>query len=387
MASIPIDPKAGFREMVNAWKAAHDKLQDPKNPSSKNVLTFMQGYWHAGNTLDSYVTYLVQTQQKDDEGIVAKSLDIFSTAKPEPPAQIWWRDDYGWWGIAFLHAADHFSSLGLSPEKKKSCTDSAEKGWGIMKDDWEANKHNGVRNNPDTKQGPETNTITNVLFLLLSLRLHQTSKYKDALETARAVFDWFYPDEQKGPKRLFNTEDLIRYLPYDPSTQPNPNERAWSADQGWFWRACLTLYSIDKDNPDKEIQERLKRVESVTERIGSGVFKNFFVDGAVSKELKDTNNYDLDFATGLGVFMRQFAFINADRHGGWGDIITKSAQNASDNSGWQSTTPSGCWHPDECEYKPRYDGAPNPWNVPELWALTLKTSAQDAFTATLGPGI
>ena len=75
-----------------------------KYAPDRNVLQTLQGYWHSGNTLDAYVTYLVQAGQKDAAGIIASSLVLFHTP-PDPPPQggkqhdIWWRDDYGWWEL------------------------------------------------------------------------------------------------------------------------------------------------------------------------------------------------------------------------------------------------------------------------------------------------
>jgi hypothetical protein len=96
-----------------------------------------------------------------------------------------------------------------------------------------ANHQDGVRNDPGGNG--VANTITNVLFLMLALRRYQTLGDAAALATAKAVFDWFYPDQQSGPNNLFNAEDLVRQTPVraDPN---NPDKRAWTGDQGWFWR-------------------------------------------------------------------------------------------------------------------------------------------------------
>src|SRR5262245_59835194 len=106
MATGPVDPKLGFAALTNAWAAA--------------PLSAGQGFWHAGNTLDTCVTYLVQANQKDSDPnlqFVSRGRVIFSTSQgiypkedpgpgtPDHPT--WWRDDYGWWGIAFLNAVQN----------------------------------------------------------------------------------------------------------------------------------------------------------------------------------------------------------------------------------------------------------------------------------------
>jgi hypothetical protein len=60
---MAIDPREGFDQLVTAWNVAW----------KAGELVAGQGFWHAGNTLDTYVTDLVQANQKDAEGIVSKS--------------------------------------------------------------------------------------------------------------------------------------------------------------------------------------------------------------------------------------------------------------------------------------------------------------------------
>jgi Glycosyl hydrolase family 76 len=313
----PIDPSKGFEQLKAAWTAAHDKKIDPNDPKSRNVLTHGQGYWHAGNTLDTYVTYLAQAGKRDDQGIVAESLPIFQTPPdppdpPKKPQDIWWRDDYGWWGIAFLNAADNASTLGIE-NIRDDCVTAAEAGWMVMMADWEdpTHYHQGVRNDP-SGQNTETNTITNVLFFMLSLRLYlrDSKKYSHALLAAEGIFDWFYPDKDKGPKRLFNNDGLVRYLP------GSGDERAWSADQGWFWRAYIDLFSVTN-------AERKDRIVNLTGLLQPAIISKIFQNGVVREQIDGIlhKNFDVDFATGPGVFLRQFAIINKDAKGAYSDLI------------------------------------------------------------------
>jgi hypothetical protein len=347
--------------MFGAWQ----------NVGAKDFDSVSQLYWHMGNTLDACVTYLVQAKRKDDDGIVSKSYPLFMTKVGTPEKPGWWRDDYGWWGIAFLNAVqpDHAAVLGLDAATKQQCLDAADLGWRIMNYDWIANKHQGVRNDPSGKL-TETNTITNVLFLMLSLRRYELisdlTKKEEALRTAGDVFDWFYNAKPPGPNAngLFNSTNLIRYLP------SSSDERAWCADQGWFWRACADLFKFDTS------VDRRQRIDQVIGQLQPAIPKNVFVNG-VAKELPYYQNYDADFATGPGVFMRQFAFMNAARtKDRWDDLIRRSAQAAWNYSKFDNPPPTGawgCWYPNDCVYT-QADNS-------KLWMLTLKTSAQDAFNA------
>jgi hypothetical protein len=363
---MAIDPSAGFAELMKSWNRYLFA-----NLRNENL---GQGFWHAGNTLDTCVTYLIQTKQKDDQNIVYSSQRLFSDNAGKPDKPGWWRDDYGWWGIAFLNAADSAAILGLSQQTAQDCIDGADLCWQIMKFDWDANNHHGVRNNPD---GGTANTVTNVLFLVLSLRRYESTKAAQALDTAKAVFDWFYaappPPDAPGTCGLFTKQKLIRETPSVSS------DRAWTGDQGWFWRGCLDLYRLDTD------PTRRNHIADVTEKLGNAVLATVF-DSGVVRELPYQENYDINYATGIGVFIRQFAIINAvktDRP--WKNLIRQSAQGAWDNSDWSKDytqyLPRGCWHSGDSEYHGQQI-------LPfALWDLTIKTSAQDAFNAylTVGP--
>jgi hypothetical protein len=345
---MAIDPSAGFGRLVNAWNAAH----------KAGLLNKGQGYWHAGNTLDTYVDYLVAAKQGDAAGIVGLSYPLFTTNLGTPEAPGWWRDDYGWWGIAFLNASrpDHASILGLSDAVVRQCFNAADVCWQIMNYNWEKGGHTGVRNDPAPGNGV-ANTITNVLFLMLSLRRYHIKKDVQALETAKSVFDWFSNRQGTQPdiKRLLNSDNLIRETP------GSPDDRAWTGDQGWFWRACLALRLVDHD------PGRVAAIMRITDLIGAAVYKKVFVNGVV-RELPYAQNYDVDYATGPGVFIRQFSIINQDQ-GGFKDNYDKIRQSA--QGAWDYSE-SGCWYPDNCKY-------PGPTDL--LWDLTLKTSSQDAYNA------
>src|SRR5262249_23629498 len=154
----------------------------------------------------------------------------------------------------------------------------------------------GVRNNPDPLGESQTNTITNVLFLMLSLRRYETSdpdpKKRDqkALATAGEVFDWFYnapPCEDSNPpgaNGLYNGNNLIRYYP-----SHYEGDRSWTGDQGWFWRACIELEQFDP--------ARKTKIDEVITKLGYAVIKcvlNRDSDGIV-RELNFDENYDIDF--------------------------------------------------------------------------------------------
>ncbi len=344
---MAIDPNVGFEHLVQAWDAAY----------AKGLLNAGQGYWHAGNTLDTYVTYLVTARRRDAKDIVAKSYPLFTTNVGTPAAPGWWRDDYGWWAIAFLNAGrpEHASVLGLDNATRDLCFAGADTGWQIMNYDWEKGGHTGVKNDPDPTHAGVANTITNSLFLMLALRRYEILKDAQALGTARDVFDWFWSHHRSAPQEsgLLNSNNLVRETPGASS------ERAWTGDQGWFWRAIQLLADLDSDS------DRKKRIATLVALIEPAVDKYVFVDGVV-RELPFEKNYDIDYATGPGVFMRQYQQINVHNGSMNNARIRQSAQGA-----WDNAHTAGCWYPGTCVYQPSG----------ELWHLTLQTSAQDAYNA------
>jgi len=349
-----IDPQKGFDELVKAWKAAH----------TAGLLTKGQGYWHAGNTLDTYVNYLVGKPQNDANNIVGLSDPLFQTKKGTVENPEMWRDDYGWWGIAFLNAGqeEHASILKLPSATVQKCFENANFCWQVMNANWLKNNKTGVRNDP-TGAGV-ANTITNVLFMMLSIRRSQcigdTRARAEALDTARAVFDGFFSHHKSpGTSGLLNSQGLVRETPGSTSN------RAWTGDQGWFWRACLVLFQLEDDGTTRK-----QNLSTVLRLITQAVFKNVFVDGVVH-ELPYPENYDIDYATGPGVFVRQYAAIHMIEHNVRYDLIITTAEGAWNNSDKNC----GCWYAGDCKYK-NLSGDP-------LWDLTRRTSDQDAYNALM----
>jgi hypothetical protein len=370
VADLPVVPSQGFDALLKVFKSV----------TTKDYADEVSLYWHMGNALDTIITYFVQANKRDTDFIIGESFDLYNVNVGSGPKPGWWRDDYGWWGIAFLNAAqeDHENILKLGGDTQKAFFKAAKDCWDIMNYDWVHHRKDdgsplGVRNTDEP--GGETNTITNVLFLVLSLRLYETKNDTAALKTAGEVFDWFYtaprptppPGGQDQDSGLFNPNRWVRYKPSDYMA------RAWSADQGWFWRACLLLLKFETD------PGRLTRVVFAMDQLKIGLFATgtglFGADG-ILREGSSRANFDYNFSVGPGVFMRQFALINVPKNNQWSDLIVKSAKGAWQNSGWENDLPTGCWYPNtnDCVYDPyRVDS--------KVWKLALKTSAQDAFNA------
>jgi hypothetical protein len=108
------------------------------------------------------------------------------------------------------------------------------------------------------------------------------------------------------------------------------------------------------------------------------VGKHVLVDGIVH-ELPYAIDFDIDHATGLGVFMRAMAYVTEFDYYYFG---LTNAQGAWDNSGWNKSADkdlynAGCWYAGGTDYQD------DRVTAMLLWDLTVKTAAQDAFNGYL----
>jgi hypothetical protein len=202
-----------------------------------------------------------------------------------------WRDDYGWWGLAFARAVKYGDHLDLDGPRIDACRHAAQACWQILVSSAEENEKYGnakpntpqneykrkiigsdycVWNNSSAKEYDSTksevpNTVTNTGFLALGIALYEVEPeeklknlYKDAVKKSLTYFRnvlFNYPDikdvqQRVGPNNLLiNDYGLIRETPnlnahkawcYD-------RGRAWSADQGmmlYCLRKAMNLFAV-----------------------------------------------------------------------------------------------------------------------------------------------
>ena len=295
----------------------------------------------------------------------------------------WW-DDYGWWGIAFLRTYLNFSIFGQAATGQPSddcynkataltqgcCLQLAHDSWTVMHDHaWDTGQYTehppvpGGCWNYKPANGGVQNTVTNNLYLTLSIRLYLATKAmpgwearnQQYLQAACDSFKWYGVWFLKGPNdnpnekvgifdQIYDSgvpEGKWRYWilerPVDGPTynitnkSPPYAKQQWTGDQGVFLGGLIGLLK-DQDavraNPSivafgKELEghkldpDPIHYMELLVSRISWGATRRLFTqlpsvvlhESPLSTDLIDS--FYTDMATGKGVFMRYLAYARS----------------------------------------------------------------------------
>ncbi len=297
--------KAGFDVLSAQYKTPH---------------IFDGNFWFGGTTLHTCLNYLVAAKETDrSTQILPAAFDVYHDLSTNPG---WWKDDYGWWGVAFSFALENRGALGYGSHSydelfnellagARSCWDQIESNWrtttynrkvkGGTSDNaaGSADIRGGTFNNsPDSTNPPLSgrNSVTNEGFWILSRRLARLSpgesKYSQMAAAERHWFSqWLeYPKSNPGSTGILNQLGLVLERPTGNGTDP---AWFWSGDQGLFIQAIVPgdplAYEIAK-----AVMTNMTDDENVLhENLG---FLHF----------KDLQTFAGDYATGKGIFMRNF---------------------------------------------------------------------------------
>ncbi len=95
-----------YDKLLDAW-FCHSS---PDDPNYEHTLM-----WYQGNAMDTLIDYIAITNDKDKGKVLADKIDtLWKIAEPEGA---WW-DDFGWWGIAFMNAANNYDNLNQPNDEK-----------------------------------------------------------------------------------------------------------------------------------------------------------------------------------------------------------------------------------------------------------------------------
>jgi hypothetical protein len=117
-----------FDRLCYFWEIG---LAKAKNQDENKKGWLFGDYWKAGNTLDAAINYLVVTRKTDETSLVQRSHDYVYFPREKYPHGAW-RDDYGWWGNAFVNAYKNSKNLGLTDNLRTKCRAAAENCWKVL---------------------------------------------------------------------------------------------------------------------------------------------------------------------------------------------------------------------------------------------------------------
>ncbi len=145
-------------------------------------------FWKRGNTFDACLTFAEALHRKWPQDVEVISIqkrigdmleENYKYFKTFDPGTLW-ADDFGWWGLMSINARKHLIKLGNKDLAEKYTTLSIHLCWQQEKDhaydfsDTALPVPHGCRNGDANGQSKGVkNTVTNVLFFLLSCRIYR----------------------------------------------------------------------------------------------------------------------------------------------------------------------------------------------------------------------
>jgi hypothetical protein len=303
-----------------------------------NTTNFEGNIWFGGNTFHTCLDYLINAGIPDSNAsVVSTGYSVFNCLYSPTD---WWRDDYAWWGDAFVTAIEHRNALGLADRKYNPLFDKITKAtlycWQRMNNVWSedlygvpsdhaagtANIRGGVYNIPGLTCDPGQamqgrNSVSNEGYFLLSLgltRLYPGSVYAQAADDMRTWVQQFLArtplNDSSGAVGLLDAQGHVLERPMGNKALPT---WYWSGDQGLLSRA------LAESNTQPARATQIVNTAIATMKDSSGVlhenldFVNYGMDGFLG-----------DYATGKGIFMRSLHAVNTN--GALNDFILTNAK-------------------------------------------------------------
>ena len=238
-------------------------------------------FWKRGNTFDACLTLADAMHRKwpNDAEVksmqqrIGKMLDRNYAYFMSFDSGKLWADDFGWWGLMALNARKHLIRIGNTELAKNYTKLSLDLCWKQERDhaydfsDTAKPVPHGCRNGDAEGQNQGVkNTVTNVLFFLLSCRIYLLTKeekipgnekYLEMAYRQWIWFDtWFKLERYNYLLTLSNGSALVQERPtaffegsdYNNKTHPTWEKGwVWTGDQGMILAALTDLLLIKKD--------------------------------------------------------------------------------------------------------------------------------------------
>lgn len=317
---------------------------------------FDGSFWWAGNAFHVCLNYLVAAGEKDtgkdSPNILPFGLGLFNDLKTKAD---WWKDDYGWWGNAFVKAINSRRQLGyVDPSYDglfKDILAAAQSCWQEQRSYWRDtfftsetdNAHGSAKirggtfnSAPDSTLPPMSgrNSVTNTSFWILSRGLAQL--LPDELEYllfAKNEQDWFDEwlglDKSPDSTGILNSQGLVLERPTGNQTDPP-----------WYWSGDQGLYITARDADDAAYLVAVSAVKNMGRT-------RILHENMEFAEHSTLRQFIADYATGKGILMWSLAsfpgvpfegFINNNASAVWCNRLEGSSQ-FTFNWDWEHTFP------------------------------------------------
>lgn len=310
-------------------------------------------FWKRGNTFDACLNFTDALQQTwpDDpvinqiqqkvSAMLEKNLHYFKSFDPGGL----WADDFGWWGLMGLNARKHLLHAGNQPLADKYMQLSTDLCWLQERNhayDFSATAnpvpHGCSNGDANGKDKGVKNTVTNVLFFLLSIKIYRLmlsenasdqEKYLDMAYRQWIWFDrWFQLTQYQYLKKTTSGGGLVQERPMaffkgsDYMTTSHPtweNGWVWTGDQGMLLTALLDMLAIkdnlaswiakNKTGTDFNLNHFEGKINGYISLISKGIKTALFSDkDGVIREAPFKSNmgpeFGNDYLAGRGILMR-----------------------------------------------------------------------------------
>jgi hypothetical protein len=276
-------------------------------------------FWMAGNFFHTAVDSMSRAGLQDTNNLGQEALDYFGgfvkdTTNPRNWRQEYgyWVDDYGWWGIAFMHAYLASNKLGYGSTMQAQFAKNAGNCWEALNACWDNSPINwqmdgksytitgGIPNTLGDATLAGRNCVTNECYWRLSSFLGRIfgQHYLDPNANANNFFL-----QAKTQSILFNGSGLVyeRFLGLPNTDYP---DWTWLGDQGLFAISCYFNLPGTPVFDGTQAKSTINAVQT----------NNKTATGVLHEDVAPYNQFRLDYACGKGTFMRNLAYVNDDQH-------------------------------------------------------------------------
>jgi hypothetical protein len=328
-------------DLTTAANATYSKLKD--------VFQQDRNYWRLAQTFDTIVDYFIVTNATAEAAAFAQvAFDRYAASKGS------WYDDYAWWAVANLKAAEHPELFGdataaffrnslacwqrmapspavwaqVQANPKLAPLKPAVPGgvWNHGYDTADDGAYNPLNPNGDILGGYQ-NTVTNGLRLVLTARLARhagdaAGPYRDAMESEFQFLQAWFTMARPGFEPLLNVFDKDkavvreRISAYDSGLQLHGyrSRLAWAGDQGLIIGGLAERMAlVGKADPT------YPAMLAVVRQILAGVPDYLAVDGLLLPwwpdpspgfSTKKPGGDPEDYRTGIAVYMRYLLLLH-----------------------------------------------------------------------------